>query len=178
METEIDIMSFESAFGATVTTGGVYSIGSYSGIYSGVTYANPVIQNIITLYERDMRNVFEEYGKKQGRIICRLTAGEGGAGGYGWLFLSGLTLFVPNLLGMPLYNGEASMEVELSIFDNNDTLIGRYTSDYHKSKVPAALYHGYSNPLSKAAIDTFKDCITDIKQQIECDYDRLNNHLK
>ena len=171
LEAKIDVWSLESVLGATVTSGSV----SDFGFYESVSYANPMIQDLVTLYERDMRNITDEYGVTRGEAVCRLVDGDVGASGLGWAYLSGLTLFIPNVFGMPILNIKASMQLEMSIFDGRGMLVGRYTSDYHRRRVPVALYYGYGSDASlKATIDVFKACMTDIKGRIEPDFNRLN----
>jgi hypothetical protein len=176
LETEIDMLSLESVFGATITSGSVSDL----GFYEDVTYANPLLRDIVTVYERDMRNIAEEYGRTRGRAVCRLVDGEVGGGGYGWVFISGITMFVPNLIGVPFATAKASMQLEMSMFDNNGLLIGRYTSEYRKGRVPVALYYGYDggDALLKVSLDVFKACMADIKKDIELDYSRLSGALE
>ncbi len=174
LEAEVDMWSFESAFGATITSGSV----SDSGYWEGVTYANPMLRDIITVYQRDMRNITQEYGLTRGTAICELVSGRVGGGGFGWAFFSGLTLFIPNLLGMPFAYARADIQLEMSVLDARGVLVGRYTSDHHRRRVPVALYYGYgSDAALKVAVDTFKACMTDIKKQIELDFNRLNGAL-
>jgi hypothetical protein len=174
VEAEIDTRSLEGVFGVMVTSGYM----SDSGYYEDVSYANPIVLDLITLYDRDIRNIAEEYGPRRGSISCRVVDGEVGGGGFGFAFLSGLTLFVPNLLGLPLGYSKAVLQLEMSVLDGQGALIGRYTSQYNKERVPIALYYGYgSDAPQKVAIDAFKACMTDLKEQIELDFERLNSAL-
>ena len=174
LEARIDIPSLEGVFGATIVSGSL----SDFGYYESVSYANPLVQDMITLYDRDMRNIAEEYGPACGLAVCRLVDGKVSGGGFGWAYLSGLTLFIPNLLGVPIAYAKASMQLEMSIFTTRGALVGMYTSEYNRERVPVALYYGYGSDASlKVAIDAFKACMTDIKGQIEADFNRLNGAL-
>ncbi len=174
LDATIDVRSLERVFGATFTQGYV----SDFGFYGGITYSNPLVQDIITLYQRDMRNIAEEYGQIRGTAVCRLVDGEVGAGGFGWTLLSGMTLFIPNLAGMPLVYVKAAMQLEMSVFDLEGALVGRYTSDYHEERVPVALYHGYGgDAVLKVAIDSYKSCMADIRNLVELDFNRIISAL-
>lgn len=179
----VDEPSFASALGATTSasTGSVYTTSETGGIVSSSTktYSNPLIQYIITIYERDILNISDTYGDQKGYAKCRLITGSSVQGGYGLAFLSGFTLLVPNLFGMPFANHKSTMQIEVSIYDNEERLVGKYLSNFKSNKVPIALY-GYGEGAAEiyTVITTFKECMNDIKLAIADDYDRLAPLLK
>lgn len=174
LEARIDVPSLEGLFGGMIIKGSV----SDFGYYEGVLYANPFVQDLITLYDRDMRNITEEYGPLRGSAVCRVVDGDVSGGGFVLACLSGITMFIPNLLGLPFAYSKASIQLEMSIFTTQGTLAGRYTSKYNRKRVPVALYYGYgSDSGQKVTIDAFKACMTDIKIQVEADFDRLQGAL-
>ncbi len=180
----LDESSFGSAFGLTKTSsvGGVYSFNSRYAIASSqsTTYGNPNLQHVYTIYTRDIENISQSYGDRKGNAVCRLIVGSTEPCGYGWAVLSGMTLLVPNLLGMPFGNCKTVMQIEVSIYTNGGKLAGKYLSSPRTSKVPLALWHGYSpnSAEMKTIIDAFKESMSDIKYAVSQDNRRLQAELQ
>jgi len=189
----LDVESFGSVFGLTKTTGhgsvsgasanigGGYAIGMGSISMKSTTYSNPVLNDIDVLFNRDVENICNLSGTPKGSIKCRLIVGEEKmSGGIGWGLLSSVTLCIPNLLGMPIRSPKCNLQIEVTVFDNNDSVVGRYTSNFRKQKTYIALYWGYSynDSMRRNARLIFTDCMEDIKRQIGKDYTRLMDALK
>ena len=189
----LDVESFGSVFGLIKTTGygsvgGVsktmgrgYGIGYGSISMKSTTYSNPILNDIDVIFNRDVENICHLSGTPKGSIKCRLIVGkEKIYGGAGWAVLSGFTLCIPNLFGMPIMSPKCNLQIEVTIFDNNNSVVGRYTSDFRKQKTYVALYWGYSynNSMKRNARLIFTGCMEDIKRQIEKDYTRLIEALK
>jgi len=171
-----DSKMFGLGFGSSSTE--VAIIQSFS---KTITYRNPVINDLKTIFERDVeRNITaSSNGQQNGTIKCRLIDGKHSEG-LGWCIFSSVTLGLFNLLGMPVSSNKYNLQIEVAIFDNNNNLVGRYTSDFHNQKSYMALYWGYSEsnaPRNSARI-AFTKAMEDIKQQIEKDFDRLNRALR
>ncbi len=142
--------------------------------------ADPRIQDAVSIYIKDVKeNITDPYGEKQGDILCRITFGDVNSKGLGWLFLSSLTLYVPNLFGMPYMSNKANIELEVQIFDNNKKLIKRYQADCTNKKY-VALYWGSNYPTAarKANAAAFKCAMNKIKKQIELDTPEIIKKLQ
>ncbi len=158
----------------------------YGATYSSTT-ANPAFNDIKTIFERDLENISQISGAPKGSIRCRAIDGKSKDGkhrmsveAFSLAVASGLTLCTANLVGMPISCSKSKLQIEVTILDSNNNVIGRYISDFHKSKSYVAMYWGYS--LSQAprkdARYVFTACMEDIKYQIEKDYTRLTEALK
>ncbi len=178
----MDETSFGSALGLTETVGGG-SVGAGGTVFIGATtYANPALNDIDIIFRRDVgENICAGLlGKAKGTIRCRAVLGGSKAGGYGWMVASCLTLAVPTFVGMPIGNRKGELQVEVTVYDADDNLVGQYTSEIHNSVEYIAFYWGYllENAKRKTARDNFTACMEDIKRQIAADYDRLNAALQ
>ena len=186
----LDDRSFASIFGEgrTSGTGGGVSyrspyLGNISttvGGWSAITYPNPRINEINVIFQRDLENICEIYGTSKGNIKCSAIVGRNKEGGIGLALLSGFLLCVPNLFGMPIGAWKSELQIEISIYDVSNNLVGRYTSDFHKQKTYSALYWGYKygDAEAKNVRAIFTECMADIKRQIQKDYQRLSDALK
>jgi len=96
------------------------------------------------------------------------------AGGYALAFISGFTLFVYNLYGMPFQNTKHHISAYLSIFDSQGNLIETFskTSDF---KLVTGLYYGY-NPTKKAG-KKYTELIKDLLQQANMKSESINDLL-
>ena len=189
----LDVESFGSVFGLTKTIGygsfgGAsknigrgYAIGYGTTSMKSTTYSNPILNDIEVIFNRDVENICNLLGTPKGSMKCRVIVGEEKIyGGAGWAVLSGFTLCIPNLFGMPIASPKGNLQIEVTIFDNNNSVVGKYTSDFHKQKTYVALYWGYSynNSMKRNARLIFIGCMEDIKRQIAKDYDRLVKALQ
>jgi hypothetical protein len=185
----LDEKSFASIFGESRSSGTGRGVGyrnSYMGNWSTTTgrwnvttYPNPRINEINVIFQRDMANICELYGDTQGSIKCSAVVGNNKLN-QGVGVPSALLLCIPNLFGAPLFCWKTQLQIEVSVYDNNNKLIGRYISDFYKQKTYVALYWGYSlgNSEPKSVRAVFTECMEDIKNQIAKDYDNLNAALK
>ncbi len=177
---EADVYSFEEALYTTYDSPMLatpYEYDPYGIPYQPIRAKN--VQNLITVYEQDvMTNVINPYGEKKGIIDCRITQSNIRGVFNGFSALSMVTLGIPNLFGMPLSAGKAELEVEVSVYDLEDKLIGRYLAR-GKGKEYVGLYFGYYPDDAKleATNEAFIEAMHDIKSQISADADRLNKEL-
>ncbi len=142
--------------------------------------ADPRIQDAISIFIKDVKeNITNPYGERQGDILCRITFGDVNSRGYEWFLLSIATLYIPNLLGMPLLSNRSTIELEVQIFDLNKNLIGRYTADCTNKKY-VALYWGSAYPTAarRANAAAFMCAMYKIKKQIDLDAPKLIAKLK
>jgi hypothetical protein len=145
----------------------------------GIYYVNNIYQDADILYTRDIQdNITNSSEEKYGYAEFKTILGQHGYAGWGWAGLSGFTLCIPNLLGMPLGNAKTSLEIELNILNSEKKVIGRYVAEGY-AKVPIALYYGYSsvNAIRTANLKALKMALKNINMQVEKDADMLNNKL-
>jgi len=193
----IDMQSFGSVFGIATTQGtssGMVYGGTYSGGIIGVnnstTYSSVVLNDINTIFGRDIENISVPIysGKAKGTIIARLASGEI-INLHWWPMLLSCfsTACIINLFGVPIDYATAGLQIEVTILNDKNGVVGKYVSNYHEQKSYYAMYWGYNpggaynNPSNDAqkrnARLVFAECMKDIKQQIANDYDRLNSAL-
>lgn len=194
LEPRIDMNSFESAYSMGYSTGTSTGYGTAITKNSAIGIAvnrssmskDPRVQDAITIFDRDVKdNITNPYGDKKGYILCKITVGSTKTGGLGWAFLSGLTLMIPNLFGMPFGVNKTSLDLEVEIYDLNENLVGKYNAQCY-DKTWIAMYYGYSGfgqdksatPAARiSSINAFKCAMNDIKSQIDKDFVRLNKEL-
>lgn len=186
MELLLDEQSFATVagYGDHETTGAtlmpVLGGGYYAALGVALTesstrsYASADLNNIKSLYLNNMyNNIITKIGEKKGAVVCRLVAGKDKPN-YGFTVLSGFTLCVPNLFGMPFASNSTTMMVEMDFLDANNNVVATYQSKEHKVKKYAAMYWGYDDPSEVTIAETFKLCLEDINAQIKSDYAQLN----
>lgn len=184
LEPVFDVESFGTVFPIVQTTGSAsYDSFTRTASYSGGTYTNSKLRDFNTIFQRNVEGnicVPDLTGQKKGAIKCSLIDGNVEGGGYGCIPVSILSLGILNLLGMPFWKEGYNLQIEVIIFDRNNKLIGKYTSDYYKQVSWIAMYWGYelSDAQQHSARVAFTECMEDIKQQIAKDYNKLNNALR
>ena len=140
---------------------------------------NILSQDIINIFERDVKdNITDPFGDYKGAIVCKVVYANQKSKNIALTVLSTITLGIGNLLGLPTCSEEMAMDIEVEIYDLSDKLIGRYSSQgYDKEWV--ALYYGYdtSDAIRKANAIAFKNAMSNIKEQINQDADRLSEIL-
>ncbi|MDO8366355.1 MAG: hypothetical protein Q7T20_06125 [Saprospiraceae bacterium] len=99
--------------------------------------------------------------------------------GWGWTVASVSTLFVPNLLGMPVRTHRAELELQMEIVDADGKMLLRYTAP-GVGKAMVAAYHGYdsSTATRKANLLALQDAMSDIKKKLEADVPALASQLE
>jgi hypothetical protein len=99
--------------------------------------------------------------------------------GWGWTVASVSTLFLPNLLGMPVRTQRAELELQMEILDANGKMLIRYTAP-GTGKAPVAAYHGYDNTTAtrKANLVALQDAMSKIKKKLESDVPVLSSQLE
>jgi hypothetical protein len=134
--------------------------------------------DLITLFERDVKyNITNPYGEKKGIIVCRI-AGKDSRSNRGLLLLSSLSLCTLNMLGMPFSIEKTFIDIDVDIYNNNNELVGMFSAN-GKGKKASSMY-GYNKESAerKANIDAFKEAMSGIKEQIEDDYSNLISKLE
>lgn len=181
LEIEVDQQSFATVTGYSQSVGvgfGTSVFGGTSAVYSGtsVNYASKALLDISTVFKKDMYEFVDKIGEKKGKIVCRMVDGSMKPN-YGMAILSGATLCVFNLFGMPFASAKGTMMIEVDFLDKDNNIVASYQSQSHKKKSYYALYYGYSDAENVALLEAFKMCLEDINQQIRYDYNNLKTHF-
>lgn len=122
-----------------------------TGSSASASYRDKRVNDIINYFDTEVKeNITDPYETPKGKIVLKISNGASDISYLGWLYLSGLTLMVPNLFGMPFASCETHLEILVEIYSNSNMLIGRYKA-YGSHKGWSAAYYGYSlangNPL-------------------------------
>jgi len=175
-----DFESFGKRFPHFLTIGSDSPPSIAYGSFTVLTKNNSHVADFNIIFQRDVEEnicVYDTYGQKKGTIMCSLIDARQVDKGW-WLIPSSCLFFIPNLLGMPLGASESEMQIEVTIFDDQHHLVGKYRSDVHKKKTYVAAYWGYSEPETRNYLIVFTKCMDEIKRQIANDYHRLSTALQ
>lgn len=193
LETRIDLSSFESAYslGSTnsnsvgaangqirTSNNGNTSLAGIGTSITNTTMSKDVrIQDAITIFDRDVKdNITDPFGDSKGFILCKINASNKKTK-MGWAVLSGFTLLIPNIFGMPIGAYKITLDVDIEIYNKDQRLIGRYNANASNKKYMAA-YWGYGKDVERVAnIMAFRKVMNKIKIEIERDYDNLISKL-
>lgn len=176
LETRLDVYSLENAY-ASVAYGVTSTVAQRVVPISEVrptSYRDPKIQDAIILYDREVSdNISNLSGDKKGYIVFRILSGGPKKGGNFLGVIGIFTLWIPNLLGVPVGNHKAEFEIELSVFDSRDRMLGKYIG-YGKHKTWIRI-GGYSAKDAQriANIRALKKAFSGIKKQMEGDVEKL-----
>ena len=147
------------------------------------------LQDAVVMFEKELNeNICTEAGPTKGKAIFRINNAQVRTSGWGFLLLSSLTLTIPNWFGMPLFNYNTEIALEVEIRDCNDKTIGRYTGIGTK-KIPVAAWHGYcgenihyiqgnEDAARKSNLEAIKIAMTEIKQKINRNAIQLSRELE
>lgn len=197
LEAQIDLPSLENAYSKGVTqstgVGLAVSTSSFSAIGVGastsISYSDKRIQDVITLFQRDVINNISQDNSEviTGKIGLRITFSNIKFGGGGYIIPAIFTAGLAWAFGMPINVITQELELEVSVMDKNNKLIKKYTG-YGKAKVNVAAYSGYkkmdgptyqqASVGRKANIEAYNMAMAEIKASIEKDYDRLQKALQ
>jgi hypothetical protein len=185
LEPQINIRSLESTYslGTTNSRGTAYTqasplINGFVSVGNGssTSYADPRVQDAITLFERDIKdNITNSLGKNVGYITFNIAAGTSRSKFMiGNFVISAVTGWLPYLCGMTLSQGITTLDIEVEVKDNSGNTVGRYNA-FSSVKKPVALWRGYSkaDAIRLSNIECVKDCLNQIKTQIERDSSNL-----
>lgn len=142
-------------------------------------YIDYRIDDIISCFENEItNNICHNLEDKYGYMSLELLNG-GSKEIYKLLpYLSGLSLYSLNILGMPLWGIKTELEIKVSIYDSKKKLISSYTSiGSHSTSI--AFWYGYKikSALKKSNIEAFKKALNSIKIELDSDHKKLTNHL-
>jgi hypothetical protein len=157
-----------------------------SAIYFSTLYYSLTSADKIKIFEYEMTNNIAEQrrDKSRGYAVFRISRGNYKQK-FAWSIVSGLTLMIPNLLGMPYGRVVTELDVQIDFYDSNKNLIKSYQAN-GKGKASLALYYGYSEfgPLLQSSvfriayIKATKSAMEKVKLQIEEDHHFLSSQLR
>jgi len=172
----------------------VFDEDSFSVMYGTYVRSNymvrysPSLDDIKKIYERDLPNICDFSGRAKGTIKCKAIDGKEedrfwgntSSAGCFFMFVTVGTLGISPLFGIPIQDTNSELQIEITIIDSNNYVVGRYKSDMHKQRTWQALYWGYNmdNAFRRNARLVFIACMEDIKRQINEDYYRLVKALQ
>ena len=188
----IDQPSFENAYGAnsyavkpsddlthpyglteTPYGKGVYEVNENTKLYT----AEKRIQDACQIFVYDVNeNICDPSTRRAGNIVLRAGAIYC-KNNYKWSWLSGFTLGILNVMGMPMCSNTTELEVIVEIYDLRNNLVARFNERGY-AKRPMALYHGYYEFQRKAGDMALQDGLMKIKELINRDYDMIESKLK
>ena len=128
-------------------------------------------------YREIEKNVVMHSGEKKGSIILTpiLHTIEPNMG---WTSLSIGTMYIPNLLGMPIGSYTSFCELELKVVDKNGNLIRSYNSDSVITKYSAAYWGYYPKDAANAAIyGSYKKTLNNLIEQMNNDKELIIKEL-
>lgn len=128
-------------------------------------------------YREIEKNVVMHGGEKKGSIILTpvLHTIEPNMG---WTYLSIGTMYIPNLLGMPIGSYTSFCELELRVVDKNGRLIRAYNSDSVTTKYSAAYWGYYFKDAANAAMyGSYKETLSNLIEQMNNDKDLIIREL-
>jgi hypothetical protein len=131
-------------------------------------------------FSRDVqRNMTMNSGGNAGFISCTITAFEQPeiySGGL--LFLHFITIGIPTILGVPYAQSKSEIEIQVSIKNLKNEIIGTYVG-YGKDSKTTGAYYGYrTSQIQRASgLTAFKEAMEEVKKQIEVDAARLEKLL-
>jgi hypothetical protein len=183
----VDLRSLESAysvgssnvdsFGLVVPImGGFYPVVAIQNSGNSLQKRDVRVQDASTLFEREIsENICKSLGEKKGYALCRFAGSDVASNGL-WVPLSMCTAFVLNLFGLPIFQENVKLDVEIEIRDIKQNRIAKYSA-LGSAKAYAAFYWGYKHPERVAAVKALKMALTEIRRKIERDSMEINAKL-
>jgi len=156
----------ESPYGLTETPygKGVYEVNEKTKLYVG----DKRIQDAMNVFVTDIKNnICDVSTRRSGNIVIRI--GDAYVkNNYKWSWLSGFTVGVLNVCGMPMCSNRTELEVVVEIYDLRNNLVAKF-NERGTSKQYMAAYYGYYQFERRAAAIALEDGLTKIKELIERD---------
>ncbi|GAB4407915.1 MAG: hypothetical protein OHK0039_10690 [Bacteroidia bacterium] len=129
------------------------------------------------LFERLVRDeLCTAQGQPAGYALCRVVAVDQQSSIFGML-AAAFTMGASALIGFPIVSHRTYAEVELSIFDNNDMLLGRYAG-HASSSGSAGLYYRPRGGQRGVYLKALRTALADIDGQVRADALRLVQGLR
>ncbi|MDA3928417.1 MAG: hypothetical protein PF541_05620 [Prolixibacteraceae bacterium] len=140
-------------------------------------YGNQITSNskMFTLFERELENICHQRGDIKGQIEPIISINEANVN-YGLYYLSILTGFLPNFVGMPFYSSTYQLEVEFRITDLNGDKIWKKLY-YDKKKIYYGLYYNWDKRGDEMIMKIYRQMITNFKKDLQKDVNQIASDL-
>ncbi|MDF7815904.1 hypothetical protein [Hymenobacter sp. YC55] len=135
-------------------------------------------RDVATLFERETREALTApYGDKKGFLELKVTPLT--TRGSAWFLVSGLTLFIPNAVGMPLAAWKTTVSTQLDVLDSQRRLVATYRAE-GEAKAVWGLFSAtnYAEPGRVVYLQAVRQCLEQIKTKMQPDLARLQSQLQ
>lgn len=136
------------------------------------------VADAVNIFTKEVReNIMQQTGEKKGNITMRISYGKTNHNKI-YEITSGF-LYIPTLLGVPYYNAEQILEVEVLIQNKHKDVIRRYTESVSNTEY-AAMYWGYKKEDvdRKVAARNMRNAMENIRHRINNDAPQIRVELK
>lgn len=136
-------------------------------------------RDVATLFERETREALTEpYGDKRGFLELKVTTIKTQSG-LGWALLSGLTVFLPNVVGMPFSRWKITVSTQLDVLDRQRRLLATYRAA-GEAKSVGGLYSAtnYAEPARVVYLQAVRQSLEQIKTTMQPDLAHLQSQLQ
>lgn len=174
------LASFDHAFARDVVIGNV-AAGPYAPApWVAYDVTDQALQDVFHVLGNELQNNLSQSVAPQfGHARFKLLFYKRRNAGWGWTVASVSTLFVPNVLGMPIRTHRVEVELQMEIVDAEGRILARYAAP-GVGKAQVAAYHGYNSPTAtrKANLLALQSAMSRIKSKLASDAPSLTNQLE
>ena len=172
--------AFDEAFGREVIIANTVSGPYVPSPWVAYAVTDQALKDVFQVLGNELEDNMNQSGSSHyGHARFKLLFYKRHNSGWGWTVASVSTLFVPNLLGMPVRTQRAELELQMEVMDANGKLLSRYTAP-GAGKAMVAAYHGYdsSTATRKANLLALQSAMLSIKKKLEADVPSLASQLE
>jgi len=141
-----------------------------------------VQKDYLTILERELEaNVFDDSRKNWGYLEYKIVfdADNPTSKGRKYFIITNLTGWLSFIFGYPMWEIEKTMEVEIGIYDKNETKLKKYNIVATSEPKVVTMYNMSTwTPDRIAGVDVTRDIIEKLKLELENDIDYLNKELE
>ena len=141
-----------------------------------------VQKDYLTILERELEaNVFDDSRKNWGYLEYKIVfnADNPTSKGGKYFIITNLTGWLSFIFGYPVWEIEKIMEVEIVIYDQNETKLKKYNIVATSEPKVVTMYNMSTwTPDRIAGVDVTRDIIEKLKLELENDIDYLNKELE
>jgi len=141
-----------------------------------------VQKDYLTILERELEaNVFDDSRKNWGYLEYKIVfdADNPTSKGRKYFIITNLTGWLSFIFGYPMWEIEKTMEVEIGIYDKNETKLKKYNIVATSEPKVVTMYNMSTwTPDRIAGVDVTRNIIEKLKLELENDIDYLNKELE
>ncbi|MDR1847453.1 MAG: hypothetical protein LBR17_04990 [Bacteroidales bacterium] len=143
---------------------GVHEVTEKTKLYAG----DQRIQDAMNIFVTEIKsNISDPSTRRSGNVVLRI-GDVYRKNNYKWSWLSGFTVGILNVCGMPMCSNRTELEVIVEIYDLRNNLVAKF-NERGSSKQYMAAYYGYYEFERRAAALALEDGMMKIKELIERD---------